>query len=167
MLCVFCLAFLGIYCLAIAHFVPPRQISKVSWHNPGKNWFGQGDNMPKVYSAIAVLSLIVLQIAILAWFQNRSYAVLAYATIVVMLIPFIWFFAVDDWDAEFASYQHCWIGYPILIITVPTISFFFQLAIKRSLLSVTLWGMVELTIGIPLWLIIWLNVEYLLLRWIG
>jgi hypothetical protein len=86
---------------------------------PNANWFGQ-----PVSGYVAGLLLFVYAAK---WPMLRQLpstrALWWYALLVMCSLPYIWFFVVLDWFNRQVFHIECWIGYPITIWTIPTVSF--------------------------------------------
>jgi hypothetical protein len=123
--------------------------------------------------------VIANALAILAAFNTARYLITNktmsprstlgwYAILLAVALPFVWLFVNLDWDHEFVSPAANWVGSPIAVLFVPTAFFCFDLKsgsrlglawyVSRSLIELLL---------IPLWVIIWVYFEFLVLGWCG
>jgi hypothetical protein len=93
--------------------------------------------------------------------------VLWYALFIAASLPYVWFFVVVDWYNHFVYYIECWVGYPIMIWTVPTISFLIDLQApgtptrRRYLIR----SAIEIVVLIPVWWIFWVFFSFFILGW--
>ncbi len=115
---------------------------------------------------IIALYLIKIRIAYL-----RTYPVVAIMLYLITLFaisPYLYYCVIDDWDEPFVLPQANWIGGPIAVFTIPTISFIYDLFMKQP---PRLWvfivrSVIEIVVIIPIWVILWVNFEFFVLDWI-
>jgi hypothetical protein len=125
----------------------------------------------QLYTGIAgiILFLYVFKALVLRFVQKDILARLLFIAAVALCIPLTWTLSVD-WDNPHASRIATYVGYPVLILTVPCVSFLFDLRRQQ-------WGAVmpggcgcwriplELLIMVPLWIVFWAYFMIFILGW--
>jgi hypothetical protein len=88
---------------------------------PG-NWIGQ-DGSSFVADFVLLLALVYFSKRVILCRVSPSREVMWYVLILLCSLPYIWFFVVLDWFNRQLSPLACWVGYPILVWTIPTVTF--------------------------------------------
>jgi hypothetical protein len=139
------------------------------WGADGVNWFGQGPAAAFGY-AVAILAVLYASRSLIVRRASCPASALAwYVMLLAALLPAVWLLVVFDWDNQAVSAVACWAGTPIALLSVPTLSFGFDLAtglrlrggayLARSLL--------EAAVLVPIWAVLWVYCEFLVLNWVG
>ena len=113
-----------------------------------------------------VLSLYVVKSIILRVVHSTASAALTFAAAASLCVPITWFFG--DWRSANVYPIGNYIGIPIIMLTVPTASFFFDLSRRASgKQGGWYWRVpIEVLVGIPLWGQCWVLFEFWVLGWI-
>jgi hypothetical protein len=163
-------AVLGAAIKSSVHYLPP--IGEMPPHlgdtREGRNWIGQGG------SAFAGYSFLLLGVAygvkrlILTCCTRRLPAVLLFLLFVILSLPYIWLLCEPDWFNPFIYRVSCWIGGPIAIWFVPTVSFVVDLCFwgtARPFNHYLIRSAVEVALAFPLWVVIWNLFSFWILGW--
>jgi hypothetical protein len=127
----------------------------------------------QLYTGIAgiVLFLYVSKALVLRFVHTDVLARLLFVAAVALCVPLTWAISVD-WDNSEVSRIANYVGYPVSILTVPCVSFLFDLR-RRQRGAVMpggcgYWRMpLELLVVVPLWIVFWIYFETFILGWIS
>ncbi len=107
-------------------------------------------------TAFLVLSLYAVKEAALQFAGRTGLAGSMFAAAVFLCVPITWVLS-PDWDNEFVLPAGVYVGCPIMVLTVPTASFAFDLPRRASdRLGEWRWRIpLEVFVGIPAWACCW------------
>jgi hypothetical protein len=149
--------------------LPPRFEQTISWHSEERNWFGQPGWTAFVYAGGLLITLCTLRFLILRKSRGPIDAIIWYCLVLSVFVPAVWLFVVTDWDNEAVAEIACWVGCPIALLFVPTVVFLFDLITHTSLAAglYLLRSVGEICLLVPVWCMVWVYIELLILGWIG
>ena len=133
----------------------------------GKNWFGQPTISAYGFSIVLLVVAYWIKRALLTK-CNRWVAILFFALFFLASLPYIWFLCESDWFNPFIYRISCWLGGPIAIWMVPTISFIVDLCrwpTATPLQYYLIRSVYEVMIIVPLWLFFWVFFSVFVLGW--
>ena len=87
---------------------------------------------------------------------------------IILSLPYIWFLCEPDWFNPFLYRIFCWVGGPIAIWFVPTVSFVVDLAScwkAKSLKRYVVRSGIEIVIAFPVWQYFWAFFSFFILGW--
>jgi hypothetical protein len=147
----------------------PRFEQKISWHPEERNWFGQSGWIVFAYAAGLLTTLCASRFLILRKGRGSIDAIAWYCLVLSVFVPAVWLFVVTDWDNEAVAEIGCWVGYPIALLFVPTVVFLVDLITRSSLAPgvYLLRSIGEICLLVPVWCMVWVYIELLILGWIG
>lgn len=83
-----------------------------------------------------------------------------YCLAIVALLPFVFFF-LNLYDSQFRFPLHKWVGDPIWVFAIPTISFIaFDLTEKQDINRFLIYSPAELIFCFPIWTIVWIFLQF-------
>ncbi len=145
--------------------VPVRPTAEDRWDKdlfggPFANVLGQSGWWQLAYAGIALLALYSAKTAIVFRCRDNKRAVLFYAMICAISLPFLWVLVTTDWNNAHAELAH-WFTSPVGLLLVPTIGFFCDLENRpyRTIRSYIAKTCAELIL-IPIWYVIWIFIEF-------
>jgi hypothetical protein len=137
-----------------------------AFFGPAGNWFRQEGWWMETHTALLLLFVYTAKRLILRRVPPAR-AVMWYMTIALSVLPYIWFFVVVDWFNRHVFRIECWVGYPIAILTVPTVTFLWDRLNPDG--PGPLWYLIRSTIEIvlvtPVFVVIWMYFS-MVLGWI-
>jgi hypothetical protein len=154
-----------------ARYLPP--ISEMPPFDLGgarheQNWIGQGGLAFAGYAFLLLAAAYCVKWIILTNCTRRLTAVHLFSLFGILSLPYIWFLCEPDWFNAFIYRISCWIGGPIAIWFVPTVSFLVDLRSCRAPKSVNRYLIrsgVEVLVAFPLWAIFWAFFSFWILGW--
>jgi hypothetical protein len=161
--------------LSVRYLPPINEFPPSGSVREGQNWVGEGG---WAFARNAVLLLVVVYTVkrlVLTRCSTRGVAVCFFSLLVmlslllVMLsLPYIWFLCEPDWFNRFIYRIACWVGGPIAIWFVPSISFLVDLpthSAVRPLKWYFVRSAIEIVVAIPIWVIFWALFSFWVLDW--
>jgi len=113
-------------------------------------------------SILLVVSLFVTKRYLFQRFSTRRAAIL-FVAVFFGAIPLTWVIS-PDWNNPSVAPIANWVGSPIILLTVPAVSFLIDIASASSHHSM-LRNVFELGVGVPLWGVSWILFEFTVLGW--
>jgi hypothetical protein len=94
-----------------------------------------------------------VKLAITRTARRRSTAIVWYCLLVAAALPYIWLLVATDWNNELANDGAYYMGTPLQLLLVPSVSFAFDLAAerRRSMRVLVLRSLAEVLIVVPVW----------------
>jgi hypothetical protein len=86
-----------------------------------------------------------------------------YLLMMVASLPYIWLLVAHDWYDPMARDMFCWVGTPLAVLFVPTVSFLVEVASNQrpsNLLGVRY--ALEIIVLCPIWVVVWSFLAFLL-----
>ena len=124
---------------------------------------------PSPFHTLVVLSTMYISRPMISTMaaRSRTTASVCYCVVLALLIPYLYRNVIVDWDSQFVKPAANYIGAPIAIFGVCTLSFFRDIVHGGgpSLNVYTYRSVFELCVLMPLWCIIYLYIEFFLLQW--
>jgi hypothetical protein len=140
---------------ALVCFFPLESPAARSGRPPTANWFGQDASWLPAHVAFVLVFIYAAKRLLCRVPPSRD--LWLYLLVLVSSLPYIWFLVVVDWFNPYTPWLFCWIGYPILIWTVPTVSFLND-RLNSEVLSTGLYvfrSVLEVVSFFPIWSVIW------------
>jgi hypothetical protein len=155
--------------LALPRLLPPRVRVERHWGAGGVNWFGQGPGAAYLWAAGLLALLCLLRFAIARKARSPADAAAWCVLLLASLLPAVWLLVAFDWDNEAVSDLANWVGYPVALLGVPAaFACYDALTLSRPHAG---WyaarSLLEVAVLVPLWAVVWVFVEFLLLGWVG
>lgn len=127
---------------------------------PNELFFGYG-SIVKAFAALLVVYW--LRSVILMRDVSKRQRVFAYSAILIALLPYVYTF-LNLYNPPFRLSVHKWIGDPIWVFTVPTMSFIvFDLRDQpKNLARFLIRSSVELILVFPVWTVSWIYLQFLI-----
>jgi uncharacterized membrane protein len=149
--------------------LPPRFREERTWDPKGWNWFGHPFPASILYAVGLLLLLFVLRYLIIRRSRRARDAVAWYCLTVAIFLPAIWLLVVIDRDNQAVDEIACWVGYPVALLFVPSVLFGVDWRMGSWLTpgGYAIQSGIELLVLIPIWLYLWVWIEFLILGWIG
>jgi hypothetical protein len=149
--------------------LPPIE-EKPPWKSEryGKNWFGHGGWAFVGYTAFLLLTVYSAKWLIVTYCVTRRAAAYWFGLLVGLSAPYIWFLCEPDWFNPFLYRVSCWVGGPIAIWFIPTVSFFIDLShlgARPPLRHYLLRSGIEIVVIFPIWVILWGFFSFFVLEW--
>ena len=151
------------------HYLPP--IGEMPPFQPGRqeqNWIGQGGWAFAGYSFLLLAVAYCAKRVILVNCTRRWAAVYFFSSLIMLSLPYVWFLCEPDWFNSFIYRVSCWVGGPIAIWFVPTLSFLTDLCywgtakpLKRYLIR----SGIEAMVVFPVWAVFWAFFSFFVLDW--
>jgi hypothetical protein len=113
-----------------------------------------------------ILGLYALKAALFRRAISPFRTLVYFLAAVALAVPVIWLFC-PAWNTFNSAPIAHWVGTPIMVLTVPCISFLFDYANGRR--SKGRWSIrlpLEIFVGVPVWASIWVWIMLLALEWI-
>ena len=131
---------------------------------PTEMFFGYGSFL-KAYVVLSSIYLI-RGVSILRQIPKRQRS-FVFCLGLVSLLPFVYFF-LNLYNPPFRLPMHKWIGDPVWVFAVPTLSFIaFDISKhQRSLKRFLIHSGVELAIVFPIWTVIWIYLQFVITDWV-
>jgi hypothetical protein len=163
-------AYVGLWVLALAglyfsvRWLPPMH-EKAPWFSLryGQNWVGQGGWAAAVYACGLLALVYSWKRCILTHTTRQGIALLHFILLVTLSLPYIWFFVEMDWFNLNVYRVSCWVGTPIMVWLVPTVSFLIDLSglfNTKSVKHYLIRSAIEVAVVIPIWTVIWIYFEF-------
>jgi hypothetical protein len=134
----------------------------------GQNWVGQGGWAFLGYVVSLLVVAYCVKRIILVYCARRLAAIEIFALLIASTLPYLWFLCEPDWFNPFIYRVSCWVGGPIALWLVPTVSFLVDLdscgkpkPLKRYLVRAG----IEIGAVFPLWAIFWAFFSFFILGW--
>jgi hypothetical protein len=134
----------------------------------GKNWIGQGGWAFVGFTILLLLVAYSFKRTIVIRCSTKGNASKFFFLFIMLSLPYIWFFCEPDWFNRFIYRISCWIGGPIDIWFVPTISFLVDLYNQdtpKSLKKYIIRSAVEVLVIFPVWTVFWAFFSFFVLGW--
>lgn len=116
-------------------------------------------------SLVVILSLYVLKAALFDCVSSPRRVLMGFLIGIVLAVPVTWFIT-PDWNSPEMAPIAKWVSMPVILLTVPCLSFFYDYANGRR--SKGRWYIrvpLEVCIAGPLWAFVWLLLEINVFRW--
>jgi hypothetical protein len=133
------------------------------------NWVGQAGWQLTLNVAVFLTLFYAGKLVITLGAQPGASAIASYTLLVLAGLPCIWLFVAKDWYHPDLRVQSdfnpaCWLGTPMRVLFVPTLSFAWNQRVEwsRTKLWLTAQTAGELLILIPVWWTVWLLVAFVL-----
>lgn len=117
--------------------------------------------------AALILLLYAIKAVVLRNLRHDAAAFAAFFVAVACCVPVAWALS-PDWNNRSVRQIANYVGTPIALMTVPSVSFLIDLA-RRSAgqQGRSRWRLpLELLLGVPAWLMFWLFLEFFVLGWV-
>jgi hypothetical protein len=133
--------------------------------NRRENWIGQTGWAISCNRFVLVAAAYCVKRVVLSR-CTRGQAIYLYSASLLLSLPYIWFLCEPGWFNPFLYRVYCWVGRPIALWFVPTVSFLSDVrrgvgALKRYLIR----SGVEVLVLYPLWLYFWTFFSICILGW--
>jgi hypothetical protein len=126
--------------------------AKRTFHSRFSNYFGQAGVILVVYAGLFVLFVYLMKFVIIRRSPDVPSAAGWYAVLFLACAPFVSLLVSSDWRNEFAYVTAVWIGAPMQVLLVPTISFVLDIKLRHTpLKDPRLRHILEIVLGVPLW----------------
>lgn len=126
-------------------------------------------SVPVSYAADGcyIIALYALKLALFRSLRSRLFVLGCFFIGVAVIIPLTWVTS-PDWNNPHVYRIGIWIGDPIAVLAVPTVSFFFDYFKGDYYLRgfQTVRFLLEILVGVPVWFIIWVYIQCFLLGWV-
>lgn len=130
------------------------------------NWVGQNESTVLRMKWISLITLYLMKWPLTRWIQGKWIADWFYFWIMVSSLPLIWFFLCLDWKNPHVFPVASWIGDPIGMWTIPTLTFLSdRLGTPPTLRFYCLRSCLEILLS-PAWLFIWVWIQFLYFGWV-
>jgi len=159
------IAALGYY-QAIARLPSIQQ--QPSWtYSAPRNWFGMSIWSSLVLAGLLILVIYCMKAALLRSSLLTWQRIYLYFLGLLVSLPLIWFAVSANWYSPFVYPASCWVGDPIGLLFVPTLTFAadilspsvsFKLFLTRSLL--------EIVVVVPIFAWFWYQLSCVLFGWL-
>ncbi len=113
-----------------------------------------------------ILSLYALKAALFRRESSPRRMLVWFLAAVALAVPITWLIS-PDWNNRDVARISNWVGTPIMVLTVPCLSFFFDYANGRR--SKGRWYIripLEVLVGVPGWVFGWALIELFVFGWI-
>lgn len=115
---------------------------------------------------LLVLDLYGTKVFLFHFIRSRGVLLASFLVITMAAVPVAWLIS-PDWQNPNVREIANWIGTPLILLTVPTISFLYDYYRGAANLG-SAWycrSLVEVFIGVPAWGLLWVALEIFVLRW--
>lgn len=150
-------------------FLPP--ITERYYTGPGTrpsiNWFGQGDIAFLAYSVCLFAAIDTAKYLFISPEHGMGHAIISYFLLIALSLPYVWFLVSPDWFNRHINRIACWVGDPVGIWIVPTISFVADLTRMKPPGGTfyMIRSVVEVFVVVPVWVIFWAFFSFFILGW--
>ena len=110
-----------------------------------------------------VLGLYAAKALLLRAVRSRSIRIASFLLVTMACVPLAWLIS-PDWHNPNVREIANWIGTPLVIITVPTVSFLYDYHRRATAIDYGR-AVVEAFIAVPIWALLWFAMEVFVLRW--
>jgi hypothetical protein len=132
--------------------------------NPSQNLLGQGGGMNVIYAVILLAAVYFGKYSLYRSGLAKHERISWYLLMVTAALPYLWLLAAHDWYIPMARDTFCWVGTPVAVLLVPTLSSLAEMASNRaSLCSLRLRYAVEIVVLCPIWVVVWNVLEFVFL----
>ena len=116
---------------------------------------------------LLILSLYAIKLALFRSAQSWSRITAYFAAALLLAIPITWLIS-PDWKNQDVSRYSIWIGTPLLVLTVPFLSFLYDcFRDGRSVRQLVIRPLIEIFVIIPIWAFIWLWITIFVFQWVS
>jgi hypothetical protein len=121
------------------------------------NMLGQTGFVLWLNTAALLLVFYIWKLAIIREYRDREAALLRYGYLTAVFVPYFWALATGDWTNPEATDAAIYLGSPIALLLVPTLTFAADLRYANGYTTGDRWlrSVAELVIVIPLWNFVW------------
>jgi hypothetical protein len=134
-----------------------------------QNWVGQGGWAFAINSFSLLLIAYLLKRLIVTFCKTRGMAVYWFSLVVGLSLPYVWFLCEPDWFNSQVYREACWIGAPIAVWFIPTLSFLVDLyfmGTKPPLETYLVRSTIEIAMIFPIWILFWVHFNIFVLGWV-
>ena len=115
------------------------------------------------FSSLIIVALFAAKSFLLRSLPRR-FAAFSFSSLLLLAVPVAWAIS-PDWHNPSVAPIANWIGTPVLLLAVPAMSFLIDAAMTAETNSL-LRNVAEVLIGVPVWFVCWIFVEFAILGWV-
>jgi hypothetical protein len=114
--------------------------------------------------AFALIAFYSAKLLISRCIHHWATQIVAYVMLVSLILPYL-YIHWEDWGNPFLFFVGNWLGMPVALLFVPTVTFVFDLLSRpvRSARWLLARSAIEIVVGIPLWGIFWAYFSFFML----
>ena len=137
-------------------YLPPMGEMPPSFENRRDgNWAGQGGLAGAYYSFLLLFIAYCIKRIIPTRCATISFGLYVYSLVILLSLPYIWFLCSSDWFQPHIYRVACWVGDPISIWFVPSVSFLADFHTRPSFRQYLIRSSIEMIVIIPIWVVFW------------
>ena len=133
-----------------------------------QNWIGQGGWAFAGYSLLLLVVAYCIKRVVLTHCSRRGTAAYFFSLFILLSLPYVWFLCEPDWLNCFVFRVSCWVGGPIGVFFVPTVSFlvdFCNWNTPKPLGRYLIRSGIEILVAVPIWVVSWTYFSFFILQW--
>lgn len=143
----------------VVYSIGPRPRERRSIFTPGPHPFanrlGQNGMVPELNAVALVVFFYLWKLEIVRKVKDKQEAVGWYLLLILVCLPYLWYLVSTNWFNQHAYDVAVWIGTPIQVLFIPTLSFMWYLIDKAPPSPHPVNVIVEMIILVPVWYFIW------------